>query len=160
MRKSAVITENMKEMADRLAYLFMVNGGYAVRNGFIYNTSDGKPLEYKGRMICYPADIFDGNNDVIPFDVTKSSRLLEWMFAEFCKKMYYEGVTISRSSLLRVGTGSAVTFVMDDGNTNGQYTTPTSKNDAIAYTYAMCYINGVELIITGRTSHVVKLRTA
>ena len=62
-------------MADRLAYLFMVNGGYAVRNGFIYNTSDGKPLEYKGRMICYPADIFDGNNDVIPFDVTKSSRL-------------------------------------------------------------------------------------
>ena len=58
--------------------------------------------------------------------------------------MYYEGIVISRSSLLRVGNGSAVTFVMDDGNTQGQYTTPTSKNDAIAYTYAMCYINDVE----------------
>lgn len=143
--QSCIQAERQDVMSDRdaLAFIFLRNGGFALKNDFIYDTTSGKPLEFKGRLIGYPPEKYELSTDVVPFDMNKASRLAEWMFSVFCQEMYYfEEVDVRQVALFREPGGSKVSFCIEDATTREWYTTPLCKTDAIAYTYAMALING------------------
>lgn len=129
-----------------LVYLFLLNCGCSLQQGFIYDNRTNSPIEYKGRMIAYPPEAFEGSTDVIPFDINKASRLVEYLFGRFCEKIYYEeDVEISRVALLRDKTMSKVVFTITNNNKPEHWETMWCRNDALAYTYAMCMVNDINL---------------
>lgn len=133
-----------KALYDLTMYILMQSGFGLHNNGFIYDTRSNEMLQYNEKMICYPACDFEGNVDVIPLDVSKSSKILDIIFAKFAANMgRYEDVVIGNWFITRSPQGSTLTVRYNDCGEDVTFTTNAYKLDSIAYAEALGRINAI-----------------
>lgn len=132
-----------------LATYILIQSGFAVKDGgFIYDTRTGEFLQYNGKMIYYNPEDTSGNVDVIPLDVSKSSKILDIIFSEYAKHMAIEeDVCIDMWFITRqpgpACTLSKLNVRLTDNGVPQNIETGLYALDALAYAEALGRINGI-----------------
>jgi len=140
---TAVNVANCEKVLHDLTMYILIQSGFGIRDGILYDPHTNEFIQYNNKMICYPGD--DNYVDVITFNVAKSSKIMDTLFAKYAANMArYEGVVIEKWYITRTPAGSSVSVSFNDNGESVRFETRPYKIDSLAYAEAFARINGIE----------------